>query len=326
MGHLDYLVNRIGARTAGSEDLLYACEWAHDEFIDFGLANVHLERCPEVPESRLLTMLVRLVKSPEPLYNVVADIPGREWPDEYVVVGAHIDSDDAGDGATDNGTGVAAAMEAARILITEGARPRRTIRFILFTGEEKGKIGSRAYVARHAELMPRVSAMLNMDEGANYISGIYTTDAIAADFEEAFASVGSLDSDMPFRFERVDRLTDIITECCGSSGTSDHGPFFEAGVPAFQWLQKGRNSLPYYAHTRRDTYERAVPEYLEHSATVIALGALGLANLDHMVSRRDLRSKRTREGTCNPCIPSGQTERCASSRRNANVCCPDDAS
>jgi len=277
MEHLYHLTNRIGPRPAGSDNFQIACEWARDRFADFGLKNAHLERCAEVSISGFLASIARLVRAPIPVYNVVAEIPGTELPDEYVVVGAHIDSHDAGTGAADNGTGVAAALEAARILMESGARPRRAIRFILFGGEELGKVGSQAYVADHPDLMPRVSAMLNMDQGGDHISGIYATDDLMEDFERVFAPVKSLSPDMPFAVQRVEHLTQIIADCCGGAGTSDHGPFFEAGVPAFNWLQKSQNPVQYRPHTKYDTYEYVNPECQKHSATVIALAALAMA-------------------------------------------------
>jgi hypothetical protein len=294
-------------------------------------------------------------KGPVKVHNVVADIPGAEIPDEYVIVGAHIDSHDAGTGAMDDGTGVAAAMEAARLLMESGLQPRRTIRFVLFGGEELGLLGSNGYVQAHPELMPKVSAMYNMDMGADYISGILATDEMSDDFEAVFAPVVKLNPGMEFEIEQVEHLPRTATDCgdaaaptsplipggCGGrprvkrvvvgegdeaavggagcddskvpitvettsgcsqttaaepgkiriitmAGSSDHAPFLAAGVPAFMWKQKGENPVPYYLHTQKDTYDYVVPEYLEYSSVVIALAALGTANLDHMLSRENL--------------------------------------
>ncbi|NIM99960.1 MAG: M20/M25/M40 family metallo-hydrolase [candidate division Zixibacteria bacterium] len=321
MEHLYHLTNRIGPRPAGSENFQIASEWARDRFADFGLKNVHLERCAEVSIPGFLASIARLVRAPTPVFNVIADIPGTELPDEYVIVGAHIDSHDAGTGAADNGTGVAAAVEAARILMESGAEPRRTIRFILFGGEELGKVGSQAYVADHPDLMPRVSAMLNMDQGGDHISGIYATDDLTEDFEKVFAPVRSLSSRMPFAIQRVEHLTQIIADCCGGAGTSDHGPFFEAGVPAFNWLQKGQNPVQYRPHTKYDTYEYINPQYQKHSATVIALAAYGMANLDHMLSRENLMDPSGSQAQGSPCCPpgSGLSPRCPAT---GSSCCP----
>src|SRR5207302_6213901 len=105
------------------------------------------------------------VPGPMPAYNRVGEIRGSEKPEEYVVVGAHLDSWDLGQGATDNGTGTAVVLETARILAKSGVKPRRTVRFILFTGEEQGLHGSRAYVQKHKEELARTSACLVHDTG-----------------------------------------------------------------------------------------------------------------------------------------------------------------
>jgi hypothetical protein len=145
-------------------------------------------------------------KGPVPLYNVIADIPGTEFPDEYVIIGAHIDSWDSGTGANDNGTGVTAAIEAARLIMESGVKPMRTIRFILFAGEEVGMYGSRDYVDSHPELMSKISAVLVMDQGTDFIRGILATDAMMEDFEDVFAPVKTLDEEMPFEIARVEHL------------------------------------------------------------------------------------------------------------------------
>jgi hypothetical protein len=320
MEHLYHLTDQIGPRPNGSENLEVACEWARDELTSFGLSNAHLEKCSDKSTTLLIGLVRDLLDVRGRLYNVVADIPGTELPDEYVIVGAHIDSDDAGTGAADNGTGVAAAMEAARILMASGARPRRTIRFILFSGEEIGKVGSLAYVESHPDLMPRVSAMLNMDQGGDHISGIYAADAMLGDFEEIFAPVKSLNQNMPFAIERVEHLTEIIKDCCGSAGTSDHGPFFEAGVPAFAWLQKAEKPTRYRPHTRYDTYDNVNPEYLKHSAAVIALSAFGIADMDHMLSRENMGAASRSLARGSGCSPSSSSKGFKSILES--ICCP----
>ncbi len=99
------------------------------------------------------------------VYNTVAEIPGAEKADEVVIIGGHIDSWDLGTGATDNGTGIMAVLEAARALKAVGVKPRRTIRFVLFSGEEEGLHGSRAYVKAHEKEMPKVSGCLDPRHG-----------------------------------------------------------------------------------------------------------------------------------------------------------------
>ncbi len=175
-------------------------------------------------------------KGPVKLYNVIADIRGSELPDEYVIVGGHIDSWDGATGATDNGTGVATTLEAARILTKAGVKPRRTIRFMLWSGEEQGLLGSAAYVKAHKDLTPKISAVLVHDGGTNYLSGIGATDAIVSDFEQVFTPIKKLDpKKYPFEVRKVPGLF---------GGGSDHASFLAANVPGFFWRQAGKCALP----------------------------------------------------------------------------------
>jgi hypothetical protein len=221
-------------------------------------------------------------KGPIKLYNVIADIPGEEKPDEYVIVGGHIDSWDGATGTTDNGTGCATAIEAARILMKSGAKPSRTIRFMLWSGEEQGLLGSMAYVKAHPELMPKISAVLVHDGGTNYLSGIGGTEAMQSDLNTVFTPVMSLDSNYPFTVSKVEGLR---------GGGSDHASFLSANVPGFFWGQRGgRANYQHTHHTQFDTFDAAIPEYQKHSSIVIALGSYGIANLDHLLSREKLRA------------------------------------
>jgi hypothetical protein len=219
-------------------------------------------------------------KGPIPLYNVIADIVGTEFPDEYVIVGGHIDSWDGATGTCDNGTGCSTTLEAARILMKSGVKPRRTIRFMLWSGEEQGLFGSRDYVKAHPELMNKISAVLVHDGGTNYLSGLSVPKAMKADIDSALAPVVGLDPAMPF----------VIREVAGlrRGGGSDHDSFLAAGVPGFFWRQSGKANYNHVHHTQFDTYDAAIPEYQKHSSIVAALGSLGIANLDHLLSREGM--------------------------------------
>lgn len=223
-------------------------------------------------------------RGPIQLYNVVADLKGTERPEEFVIVGGHIDSWDGATGTTDNGTGTSTTLEAARILTAAGARPRRTIRFMLWSGEEQGLLGSRAWVQGHQDQLERISAVYVHDGGTNYLAGIGGTEHQVEDFRRIFAPVMDLDPEMPFKVREVDGLS--------SFGGSDHASFIRFGVPGFFWSQKGRAKYGYGWHTQNDTYDLAIPEYQRHSATVIAVGAYGTANLDHLLSREAMRHAR----------------------------------
>lgn len=225
---------------------------------------------------------VRFRKGPIPLYNVIAELPGSEKPDELVIVGGHLDSWDGATGATDNGTGVATTLEAARLLTLAGARPKRTIRFVLWSGEEQGLQGSRAYIQAHPEENPKISAVLVHDGGTNFISGIHALEPMVPLFEQALEPLLHLDSSLKFAIRKVGGLPFGIG--------SDHDSYLSIGVPGFHWIQSGRASYNFTHHTQHDTFERAIPEYQRHSSMVVALGALGIADLPELLPRAGLRA------------------------------------
>lgn len=223
----------------------------------------------------------RFVPGPVTQYNVVADLVGSDFPDEYVIVGGHLDSWDGAEGAQDNATGCATSLEAARLLTASGARPRRTIRFMLWGGEEQGLLGSSAYVEQHPELMDRISAVLVHDGGTNAATGISLTPAMAEQGALAFGAVldyvASTAGARPFEVQETPGLV--------AGGGSDHVPFIRAGVPGFFWRQQGDSSYTHVHHTQHDTLETASEDDLRHTALVVALSALGLADLDERLDR-----------------------------------------
>jgi carboxypeptidase Q len=219
-------------------------------------------------------------QGPIPLYDVIADIPGTEHPDEFVVVSGHLDSWDGATGATDNGTGAATTLEAARILRAIGAQPKRTIRFMLWTGEEQGLLGSEAWVKKHKDEMAKYSACLVHDGGTNYVSGIAGMKEMHSQLETVFAPVMDMDPSMPFKIRDIPAFHPI---------GSDHESFTAVGVPGFFWDQAGRAHYMHTHHTQYDTYDAAIPEYQMHSAVVIATGALGLADLPTLLTRENMQ-------------------------------------
>jgi carboxypeptidase Q len=226
----------------------------------------------------------RFVQGPIPQYNVVADLVGSERPNEFVIVQAHLDSWDGAEGTCDNGTGVSTTLEAARLLVESGLRPRRTIRFVLYSGEEQGLFGSRAYVQMHAGEMERTSIVLNHDNGTNPLAGIQATRRMLPAFERVFAPVQGLDPQRPFEIRLVDGIR---------PGPSDHAPFVEAGVPAFHWIQSAEG-YRHIHHTQHDRFEMANAQDQEHSALVIAIAAHGFAALEELVERTDMSAPEPR--------------------------------
>jgi len=221
----------------------------------------------------------RWYPGPVKQYNVIADLPGTEKPDEMVIVSGHFDSwnGPGSQGTTDNGTGSMTAMEAARILTKVKAKPKRTIRFILWSGEEQGIYGSSGYVKTHASELPKVSAVLVDDGGTNYQGG-YVGLATQKDiFEKAFAPVVTAFSDMPQVFRVAERMP--------RGGGSDHAPFNAVGVPGFFTMETGRNNYTFVHHTQHDNLSQAIPEYLVQSSTNHAVVAYNLACLPGLLPR-----------------------------------------
>ena len=223
------------------------------------------------------------------LHNVIADIRGTEKPDEMVIVCGHLDSWHQATGATDNGTGSTSAMEAARILATVGAKPKRTIRFILWGGEEQGLLGSRQYVVRHRSDMEKISILFNHDSGTNFASSLNVMPAQLPIMQSVFEPILALttpDSEYPDAFNL--RGTARIRVGGGGGGT-DSASFAAVGVPAYSWSLSGKaNYFGRTWHSQWDTFDAMIPEYQAHTATVIALAALGSANLPELLTREGI--------------------------------------
>lgn len=251
----------------------------HDQFRDLEVrleAGQAVELEFDVPN--------QFLHGPLTQHNVIVDIEGSEFPDEFVIVQGHMDAWDGAQGACDNGTGVATTMEAARLIQEAGIVPRRTIRFVFYTGEEQGLLGSRGFVERHVDELDRVSIVLNHDNGTNFLRGIAATDAMLEDFEAVFAPIRRLDPERPFEVRRVPGLR---------PGPSDHAPFVEAGVPAFHWDQSEEGYRRLH-HTQHDTLAEVDHDDQRHSALVVALAAVRFAELDHLVDRSFMREPEPR--------------------------------
>jgi carboxypeptidase Q len=217
-------------------------------------------------------------------FNIVAEIPGTDKPDEVVMLGAHFDSWASGTGATDNAAGSAVMMEAMRILKTCNAKMRRTVRLALWTGEEEGLLGSRAYVMEHyadrnsMELKPghaKLSAYFNVDNGTGKIRGIYLqgNESARPIFEKWME---------PFKPEGMTTLS-----ARGTGGT-DHVSFDEVGLPGFQFIQDPIEYETRTHHTNMDVYERIQAADLKQMAAIVASFVYMTANADQLLPRKPL--------------------------------------
>jgi carboxypeptidase Q len=181
---------------------------------------------------------------------------------------------------------VSTTLEAARLLTKAGAKPKRTIRFMLWSGEEQGLLGSRAYIKAHPEENGKISAVIVHDGGTNYASGIAATEAMVPVFEKAFAPLMTLDPELKFQIKKVAGLPVGIG--------SDHDSYLSVGVPGFFWQQAGRAKYGFGHHTQNDTIALAIPEYQRHTSMVVAIGAYQIANLDELLPRQGLTVKGTK--------------------------------
>lgn len=212
-----------------------------------------------------------MVPGPLAVYNTVGEIRGSDKPDEFVVVGAHLDSWDLGQGTTDNGTGSCVVLETARILAKCGVTPKRSIRFVLFTGEEQGLHGSKAYVDRHKDELAKASAAIVHDTGTGKIIGLSLQDreAIKPIMENELSILKELG------------VTEISLR---STGGSDHVSFEGAGVPGFMFRQDPAEYRLTH-HSQSDTLDKAREPDLIQGAQVMAVLAMRLANRVEMLPR-----------------------------------------
>jgi hypothetical protein len=217
-------------------------------------------------------------------FNVIAELPGGDKKDEIVMLGAHLDSWTGGEGATDNAAGSAVAMEAIRILKATGLAPRRTVRIALWSGEEQGLLGSKAYVKEHfAEIdtmklkteHAKLDAYFNLDNGTGKIRGVYLQgndmarpvfDAWLAPFHDLGATALSIRN---------------------TSGT-DHLSFDAAGLPAFQFIQDPVEYETRTHHTNMDVYDRLQRQDLMQAAAILASFVYHAAEREEMLPRKPL--------------------------------------
>jgi carboxypeptidase Q len=216
--------------------------------------------------------------------NVVAEIPGAAKADEIVIVGAHLDSWHGGTGATDNAAGSAVAMEAMRILKTLGLKLDRTVRIVLWSGEEQGLLGSKAYVKQHygdpktMRLEPeheKVAAYFNLDNGSGKIRGVYLqgNDASRPVFERWLA---------PFRD------LGVTTISIRDTGGTDHLSFDAVGIPGFQFIQDPLEYMSRTHHSNMDVYDRIQPSDLMQASAVMASVIYHAANRPEKMPRKVL--------------------------------------
>lgn len=240
-------------------------------------------------------------------YNTVAEIPGSDLKDEVVMLGGHMDSWHAGTGATDNAAGVSVAMEAVRILQTLNLKPRRTIRIGLWTGEEQGLLGSRAYVAEHFGKMEppaaapgapapapgarpapgnlvtkpeyeKFSGYFNLDNGTGKVRGVYLqgNESVRALFRQWL---------MPFRDMGAATLS------ISNTGGTDHLSFDGIGLPGFQFIQDEIEYDTRTHHSNQDVFDRIQADDMKQAATIMAAFVYNAATRDEKLPRKPMPNR-----------------------------------
>jgi hypothetical protein len=211
--------------------------------------------------------------------NVIGEVPGRQHPEEIVLVGAHLDSWDLGTGAIDDGAGVAIALETGRLIASRPQRPRRTVRIVLFANEEHGIDGAREYARAHASEVPLHVAATEADLGADAVYAVrwQGDPAARARFVEIARLLG------PLGVEEQD---------AAARGGADLGPLKEQGVPVLDLLQDATRYFDIH-HTANDTLDKVDPGVLSQAAAVYATAAWALAEMDGNLGRVPEAARKT---------------------------------
>jgi carboxypeptidase Q len=226
---------------------------------------------------RLRLTMPNTITGPVEQEDVVGEIRGYEKPDEVVVLGAHLDSWELGTGALDNGCDAALVIEAARAIKASGTLPRRTIRFILFSGEEQGLLGSWAYVRAHRAEMDKYRGVIIFDSGVGRMTG-YSLGG-RRDIEAPIEQILK-----PFTGWGVDHLT-----LDAQTGT-DHLDFLLEGVPTLVTNQEVANYLQNY-HAASDTFDKVDIRELKLNTVIAAVTAWGIADREEPIGKRQSRAE-----------------------------------
>lgn len=225
-------------------------------------------------------------RGPVKYHNVIGVMRGSKYPDEYVMCGGHLDAYDCAGGAVDDGNGVSIALESARLLATSGAKPKRTILFCVWTGEEFGLLGSKYFVEKRTVPLEKISNYFNRDGGPLCAMGITVPPAMYDDFVKVCEPLKDMDPRFPFK---VNKREGEPGPRPTRAGGSDHAYFTINGAPAISFSEQDPLGYNFEYreiwHTDCDTYDKVIPEYMNHSATVTAVVLYGIANLDHLLSR-----------------------------------------
>ena len=270
--HAVAVIGGQGGSKAAGMNLTHTGALGYDTFYDIPVVSMTaedqglLERL--LDEGKTVRMKInvqnRVTDGPVETANVVGDITGTEHPEQVIVVGGHLDSWDLSEGATDDGTGTASVLGAAEAIVKSGRKPRRTIRFVLFTGEEQGLLGSIAYTKTHKSEMANHLGDLVLDNGQGPV--------------DAFNLGGRKDLIPAFKkfAESMKAFGDVKVDDKVSFGT-DSGPFTLEGLAGINMSQDSPE-YKYTHHSAADSLDKVKPEILTQNATLMALAAFWIAD------------------------------------------------
>jgi hypothetical protein len=264
--NLRTLTDSTGGRAKGSPAAGRAVAWAVEALRRAGADEVHTEK-----------FTIHGASGPVESGNVVGEIRGREKPDEFVLLGAHLDSRDLGTGALDNGSNAAMVIDAARVIHASGNIPRRSIRFVLFTGEEQREPGSRAYAHAHRAELDRMVAGIIFGPGVGRVTGY---------------SLGGRKDLLPGVREALEPLKSIrpMEFTFDAPGGADDLDFMLEGVPTLVANQVVRNHT-LNDHAASDTFDKVDISELKRSVAISAVTAYALADAAARIGRRQTRAE-----------------------------------
>lgn len=224
---------------------------------------------------------------PVKYHSVVASIKGSKFPEESVILSGHLDAYDVATGGVDCGSGSSAVMEAARMIALSGAKPKRTMYFILFAAEEFGLLGAEAWVKAHPEKLDGISNMFNRDGGPLAYTSFSVPASLVDEFEKISEPLREAFPDYGFT---VNAMTPRPRPT--STGGTDASVFSIRGVPTVGMRETDAKGYDFQYreiwHTERDTYTESIPEYQEQAAAALAIIGLGTANLDEKFPRNEV--------------------------------------
>ena len=259
-GKTDNLFNMTGSYPSYKPSAAPTAFLAHEDY------DLIWRLLPAGPVTVKASLQNSFSEKPAPASITVAEIKGSELPDQRVIIGGHLDSWDLGQGALDNGTGAMAVLEAARTLKALGWKPRRTITFVLFTGEEQGGLGADTYVKNHAAELANTDGVLILDTGTGRV------------FSIALENLWETAPLMAEIYRPLQEVFDLQPLSTRYFGASDHVEFLDKGVPAYFCLQLPAHYREAH-HSQTDTFDKVIPDQINEGAALLAAWAWNVSEM-----------------------------------------------